>query len=506
MGVESEMQMAVEDMLGYYLFDDAVLLCERLCDEFGGLPNTLLLASCYMRAGRFGTVVTYLRSVCGHLISGAFQSGSMVEWRVRYTFVAACVQMRQFNAAVGCFEGMENLATPGLPHAALAAMKRVCYAGLPGSENYGILAAAAYPPLLYQFEASIAHPQPQGPAVPLLTCGGCGPHALSIYNHDSPSTQFLRPFAECIAASEMYNFRTLKAMSASVLLERHKSFTSLLVGVGAANSAQTAEAAGIFAAFFRDHPWKLADPSTIVYSNCLWQLKELHALGSLSHQVVSELGRHPIALAVTANYYSLEGEVQSAISTLRQAIALDDRLAPVHILLGLELLHSGCYGEAARCFQTAIRYAPSSYLAYTGLGDVARATKTDPIPMYERAIVLNQHPYPINKCAAELLERNRFRDALALMNQAIEINPQSVSCRSSKAQILAALDQIPEALAEFKHILSLEPGEADTWYNYGRCCLQLGRTAEAAVALNHAVVLDPRRQEEVQRLLPSGLK
>ena len=504
MGLEEELRASVEDMLSHYLFDDAIFLCERLSDEFRGLPNVLQLATCYMRAGRFGTVCSYLKAVCGHVLTGPFEASSTVEWRLRYTYIAACVQLKQYDVAKGCFDGMDRVPTHGMPQAALAAMKAVCYAGTPTSDNYALHAAASCPSLLKQFQSSMSLSQPQGNPVPLLSCGGVGPFALSIYPLDTPVTRFLRPFAEVFAASEKYNYRMLQSMVTSPTLERHKSFTSLARGVGAAHSAQLDDAATIFASYFRDHPWKLSDPSVILYSNCLWQLKETHTLGSLSHQVVSELGRHPVALSVTANLYSLEGETQAAVSTLQHAVGLDDRLVPAHILLGLELLHMGNFSEAARCFQAAVRFGPSNYLAFTGLGDVAKATKSDPIPMYEKALNLNPYPYTICRCADELLERHRFADALNLIDRAIEINPLSVTCRSRRALILAALDQLPEALSELKHILSLEPGEAETWFNYGRCCLHLNLVEEATVALNQAVVIDPRRRDDVQQLLPTA--
>jgi Flp pilus assembly protein TadD len=501
MGLEEELRASVGEMLLHYLFDDAIFLTERLCDEYGGLPNTLLLATCYMRAGRFGTVCSYLKAVCGHLLSGPFEAGSAVEWRVRYTYISACVQLKQFEAAKGCFEGMDGASAPGMPQAALYAMKAVCYAGSPTAENYALHAAASCPMLLKQFQASVPLSQPQGPPVPLLTYNGSGPFALSIYPLDAPMTRFLRPFAEVIAALEKYQFSMLLPMLASPSLERHSSFTSLVRAVRAAHSAQHADAASLFAPYFRDHPWKLSDPSVILYSNCLWQLKEPHTLGSLSHHVINELGRHPVALAVTANLYSLEGETQSAISTLQHAVALDDRLVPAHILLGLELLHVGNFSDAARCFQAAVRCGPSSYLAYTGLGDVARATKSDPIPMYEKALQLNHYPYTICQCADVLLDRGLYPHALNLINKAVEGNPLSVTCRSRRALILAALDRLPEAIADLKYVLSLEPGEADTWFHYGRCCLHINQVHEATVAFNTAVVLDPRRRDDVHQLL-----
>jgi serine/threonine protein kinase len=85
----------------------------------------------------------------------------------------------------------------------------------------------------------------------------------------------------------------------------------------------------------------------------------------------------------------------------------------------------------------------------------------------------------------------RYAEAIACYEQALELNPELKEAWNNKGMALTALQRYPEALECFERALALDPSFALARNNKGRTFEYLGRRSEALTCYGHALALDP---------------
>jgi tetratricopeptide (TPR) repeat protein len=150
-----------------------------------------------------------------------------------------------------------------------------------------------------------------------------------------------------------------------------------------------------------------------------------------------------------------------------EAVALYDQ--------GVSLLNGGNYSLAAGAFGQAIQREPEYFEAWNGKADALNRAK---------------------ECSL----------ALAASNSSIRINPAYVKGWINRGQILYSLgfmyeDQFhdtktavayyQEQLDAFEKATTLDPGNADAWFNKGYALCGMGRCQEGIVAFERVAELDP---------------
>jgi Tfp pilus assembly protein PilF len=88
-------------------------------------------------------------------------------------------------------------------------------------------------------------------------------------------------------------------------------------------------------------------------------------------------------------------------------------------------------------------------------------------------------------------DRGHFPEALADVDQSLRLDRTEITAMHHRANILLALDRLPEARAEFEQALRRSPDEAVIWNDYGAALEALGQTNNALQAYHHATHLVP---------------
>lgn len=83
-----------------------------------------------------------------------------------------------------------------------------------------------------------------------------------------------------------------------------------------------------------------------------------------------------------------------------------------------------------------------------------------------------------------------FREALKLMEKALEMNPDVVETRYNYANTLWSLGRNEDALAEYDKVLEARPEHTDAWLNKGRTLHQMGKNDEAAKMFKNGIKHD----------------
>lgn len=83
-----------------------------------------------------------------------------------------------------------------------------------------------------------------------------------------------------------------------------------------------------------------------------------------------------------------------------------------------------------------------------------------------------------------------FKEALKLMEKALEIDPKVVETRYNYANALWSAGHVEEAMAEYDKVVKEKPDYTDAWLNKGRTLHQLGRNDEAAEMFRKGIKQD----------------
>lgn len=92
---------------------------------------------------------------------------------------------------------------------------------------------------------------------------------------------------------------------------------------------------------------------------------------------------------------------------------------------------------------------------------------------------------------AFLCSRARAAEALALLDDVVDRQPDSLWALSLKAAVLDAGQRTEEALAVHETLIARASQAAVPWLNYGRALKTVGRVADAVAAYRRSLALDP---------------
>jgi len=194
--------------------------------------------------------------------------------------------------------------------------------------------------------------------------------------------------------------------------------------------------------------------------------------------------------------------VPDALSAYDRALGLESRLPDAWNGRGATLVRLGRLDEALESFERALELDPGHVPALTNRGvalrDLGRAE--DAVESYDRALQIRpDHVFSRNNRGVALMDLGRAHEALASFERAIELKPDYAEAWSNRGRALAAgadplegMGRADEALASFDRALALNPSYAEALDNKGVLLIELGRTEEAALAIERAIRLAPR--------------
>ncbi|ORX69782.1 TPR-like protein, partial [Linderina pennispora] len=254
-----------------------------------------------------------------------------------------------------------------------------------------------------------------------------------------------------------------------------------------------------------------------IYSTLLWHMKREESLAQLAHDMIS-IGRtwSPEAWITVANCFSLDGDRQSALKSLRRSIQFQGGLAYAYTLSGHESTASDELDQAQQSFRTAVRVDSRHCNAWHGLGTAyLRLGKVDLAEYhFKRALSLNsQNPLLLQSAAAVFEARKDNQQALATYER-IEcmMQPQGILVGGlgshhalnfvmfKRARILMILERYDEAAAVFECLLRRCPHEFNVPFLLGQTYTHLRRYREAAACLTRALDIAPENAPNVREL------
>jgi Tfp pilus assembly protein PilF len=152
---------------------------------------------------------------------------------------------------------------------------------------------------------------------------------------------------------------------------------------------------------------------------------------------------------------------QDSVSLYRHTLRVTEKNAVMHNNLGIALADRERYDEAIRVYEEGLAF-PSNFV----------------------------HTLSYNAGVAHT-RKGQQREALALFEQALRIDPDYAEALYYKALALKELGQLDAARRALERVVELEPEEAEPHVKLGLVLGQLGRPAEAKRHFERALVLAP---------------
>jgi len=192
----------------------------------------------------------------------------------------------------------------------------------------------------------------------------------------------------------------------------------------------------------------------------------------------------------------LEGNRNSygALKAYKKAIHADPNSAQAYQRLGCVYRSLGKPKDALRAFQKGAQIAPDNALGHFYLGRLYFEMGRNEDAKKELATASSKDPQMVDAIVLMAVIKKNEGDAggaIALLQNAIKINPDSFAAHSNLGNIYADRKLWPEAMREFQEAVRIDDTQAETRRNFGFVCMQMGKIDKAISELSAAVGISP---------------
>jgi Flp pilus assembly protein TadD len=191
--------------------------------------------------------------------------------------------------------------------------------------------------------------------------------------------------------------------------------------------------------------------------------------------------------------YTALHKFADAKTEYEKAIALDPKMAPAYLNLGLTLLDSDP-AAAVEPLQKAVELAPNQAEPkyFLGIGLERSGKQALAIEQFQAAEKLDEKHFETRLALGRtLLKSNRSADAESEFRAALALRPDSAPAQLGIAQCLLAQKKSEAAAAELARYLELQPNDIEVRLERASLLAGLGKNDDALAELDRAQTADP---------------
>ena len=165
---------------------------------------------------------------------------------------------------------------------------------------------------------------------------------------------------------------------------------------------------------------------------------------------------------------------------------------------GQDLWRKGQYNQGVEMWRSALRSDPDFAMAHAALGSALYSyVYNNPIEgrtHFEKALQISERTTDRERLlirAQFAHSQNHFGEAQPLYQQYLRDFPDDAGMRNSFAHLLRTNDQCPEAIAEYKEVLRVNPRSAASLIDIATCDVHLAKLPEALSHYEQAFAIEP---------------
>ncbi|MGK7919920.1 MAG: tetratricopeptide repeat protein, partial [Trichodesmium sp.] len=199
--------------------------------------------------------------------------------------------------------------------------------------------------------------------------------------------------------------------------------------------------------------------------------------------------------------YQKQGKLETAISLYQKALNLVENLQFVHYNLGIIFHAQGNLLAASTYYQQEIAYYPHHIQAHYNLALIyqEQGLLDQAISSYQTVINLSQNNtenltiqiQADRGWASILVESGRYKEAIEIIEQAIDLKPDDASLYNNLGQAFFHLGKMEKAIVNYQHALTLNPQLIVASYNLGKAYQQQNLHLEAIVHFQEVIKQQP---------------
>jgi tetratricopeptide (TPR) repeat protein len=185
-----------------------------------------------------------------------------------------------------------------------------------------------------------------------------------------------------------------------------------------------------------------------------------------------------------------QGDTETAISDLNQAVEENPDLTMAHVILGDIYRAKNDLQDAQTHYEIAVRLDPYDYKNHYNLGVTYQFLNRlqDAAACYLRALHLkNDDLNSTMNLGLVYLALNQPDDALRMMQQAVKIDPNSANAHCNLGVILDASGNLPAAELEYRSAIELAPGSSVPMMNLAGNLIRQGRGRDAVLVMKDVI-------------------
>lgn len=189
-----------------------------------------------------------------------------------------------------------------------------------------------------------------------------------------------------------------------------------------------------------------------------------------------------------------QNQLEAAVKSYQQAIALQPDMAKAHGNLGLALSRLGQLVAAVSSYKQAIALDPNNIDIRYNLGAILlKQNLLDEAEQTFRAILqmIPNHSNALVSLGNILMQQNRLDEATNVYQQLVELHPTIVDLRYNLAVLMFKQGRVEEAASHLHSILLLDPNHVGCYFSLGNILVEQNRCDEAIANYRQALQLKP---------------
>lgn len=194
------------------------------------------------------------------------------------------------------------------------------------------------------------------------------------------------------------------------------------------------------------------------------------------------------------NLQAQQGDLNQAIASYRQAIALEPNQAEFHLGLGCLLLPQGQLIAAQDSFQQAIALNRQLVEAHIQLGNlfVKQQQLELAITYYQQAIALDGNRAEVHLGLGHLfIEQKNLEAAKQSFQQAISLNSQLVEAHIQLGNLFVQQQQLEFAIGCYQQVIKIDVTHAGAHFALGNLLIKQGELKQATACYRQAIAWQP---------------
>jgi tetratricopeptide (TPR) repeat protein len=211
-----------------------------------------------------------------------------------------------------------------------------------------------------------------------------------------------------------------------------------------------------------------------------------------------------IALAST---YTFNKDYEKSFQYINTALRIDTRYRDAYVLKGTNYLALGNRKLAKSSYETAVQQDPKFYEGYLALGYLY-SEDNDPIAVEYFRTASDLKPTSIDALygvAYSLQQQRKFEESLAEYRHLLEVDPKFYLALFNQGYIKQfEQNQIDSAVHYYDLAIQLQPKFVKGWHNLGLCYAAQNRKADAMRAFSTALRYNPNF--EISRIEANRLR